>query len=149
MNDTAPLDVAIGCDHAGFPLKAPLVAALVAAGHRVLDMGTSGPGRVDYPDHAHPVCAAVESGRARFGVLICGSGIGMSIAANRHGGIRCVLAGDATAARLGRAHNDANVLALGARLTGEEVALDALAAFLATAFEGGRHVGRLAKLTPA
>lgn len=139
--------VAIGCDHGGFPLKATLVEALAQAGHRVLDCGTDGPGRVDYPDFAHAVCAAVEAGRARFGVLICGSGVGMSIAANRHAGIRCALAADATTAELCRAHNDANVLALGARLIGEAAALDILHRFLATPYEGGRHDQRLAKLS--
>jgi ribose 5-phosphate isomerase B len=140
--------VAIGCDHGGFVLKAAVLAALSGAGHAVLDLGTDGPERVDYPDFAHAVCEAVESGRARFGVLICGSGVGMSIAANRHGGIRCALAADATTAELCRAHNDANVLALGARLIGEATALDILGRFLSTPYEGGRHDLRLAKLSP-
>ncbi len=147
--ETNALPIAIGCDHAGFPLKAAVVQALKAAGHAVLDLGTDGPARVDYPDFAHAVCDAVESGQARFGVLICGSGVGMSIAANRHAGIRCALVSDATTAELCRAHNDANVLALGARLIGEEVALDILRSFLSTPFDGGRHALRLAKLTPA
>jgi ribose 5-phosphate isomerase B len=141
--------VAIGADHAGVGLKAALSRALADAGHAVLDMGTDGPASVDYPDFAHAVCAAVAGGRARFGVLICGTGIGMSIAANRHPAIRCALVHDVTGARLTRAHNDANVLALGARMTGEEVALDALRTFLATPYEGGRHDRRLAKLQPA
>jgi ribose 5-phosphate isomerase B len=144
----APSRVAIGCDHAGFPLKAPLVAALRAAGHDVLDQGTHGPDRVDYPDLAHAVCRAVQAGDADFGVLICGSGIGMSIAANRHRGIRCALVGEATSAGLCRAHNDANVIALGARLIGVDLALDILRVFLATPYEGGRHDLRLAKLAP-
>ena len=148
MNDIPPMTIAIGCDHAGFPLKAALVAALAASGHDVLDLGTDGPGRVDYPDFAHAVSRAVEEQRARFGVLVCGSGVGMSIAANRHPGIRCALLTDVTTARLCRAHNDANVLALGARLTGEDTALDILRTFLATPYEGGRHDQRLAKLTP-
>jgi ribose 5-phosphate isomerase B len=138
--------IAIGCDHAGFPLKAALTSALSAFGHEVLDKGTNGPGRVDYPDHAHAVCRAVEAGEAKFGVLVCGSGIGMSIAANRHDGIRCALVSEATSAALCRAHNDANVLALGARLIGEEAALDILRVFLSTPYEGGRHDLRLAKL---
>lgn len=140
--------LALGCDHAGFPLKSVLVEALRAQGYPVLDLGTHTPGRVDYPDFAHEVCRAVAGGRANFGVLVCGSGVGMSIAANRHPEIRCALAGEATTARLGRAHNDANVLALGGRLIGEEVALDILRAFLTTGYEGGRHDQRLAKLTP-
>ncbi|WP_019016212.1 ribose 5-phosphate isomerase B [Elioraea tepidiphila] len=140
--------VAIGADHAGFPLKAALAEALREMGHQVLDLGTDGTVSVDYPDFAHAVCRAVAEGRARFGVLVCGTGIGMSIAANRHPEIRCALVHDATGARLTRAHNDANVLAMGARMTGVEPALDALRAFLATPYEGGRHDRRLAKLTP-
>ena len=145
MQQAKPI-VAIGSDHAGYALKSVLAAALAAAGHQVRDCGPADGARVDYPDYADAVCAEVASGAARFGVLVCGSGVGMSIAANRHGAIRCVLAGDAITARLGRAHNDANVLALGARLIGEAVARDILAGFLATAYEGGRHDGRLAKL---
>jgi ribose 5-phosphate isomerase B len=140
--------VAIGADHAGFGLKAVLARTLEAEGFTVLDFGTNGPDSVDYPDFAHLACAAVESGQARLGVLVCGTGIGMSIAANRHPGIRCALLHDTTGARLTRAHNDANVLALGARLIGEEVALDILRVFLATPYEGGRHDRRLSKLTP-
>jgi ribose 5-phosphate isomerase B len=104
---------------------------------------------VDYPDFAHAVCEAVADKRADYGILVCGTGIGMSIAANRNPAIRCALVHDVTTARLTRAHNDANVLALGARIIGEEVALDVLKAFLETNFEGGRHERRLAKLTPA
>jgi ribose 5-phosphate isomerase B len=140
--------VALACDHAGFPLKAAVAALLARAGCSVVDHGTWSLERVDYPDFAHKACREVAAGRARFGVLICGSGVGMSIAANRHPEIRCVLAADATTARLSRAHNDANVLALGARLTGEEAVADIIAAFLATGYEGGRHDLRLAKLTP-
>ncbi|MCW3473962.1 ribose 5-phosphate isomerase B [Limobrevibacterium gyesilva] len=147
--DSIAIPVAIGCDHGGFPLKAALVAALRQAGHGVLDMGTHSADRVDYPDQAHAVCRAVQDGRARLGVLICGSGVGMSIAANRHPGIRCALVSEPTTARLCRAHNDANVIAMGARLIGEAAAVDILHAFLATPYEGGRHDQRLAKLTPA
>ena len=140
--------VAIGSDHAGVGLKHTLREALQVAGHTVLDMGTNGPESVDYPDFANAVAAAVLDGRARFGVLVCGTGIGISIAANRHAGIRCALVHDVTGARLSREHNDANVLALGARVIGPEVALDALHAFLATRFAGGRHERRVRKLTP-
>jgi ribose 5-phosphate isomerase B len=139
---------ALGCDHAGFPLKAAVSALLAQAGFAVHDCGTFSADRVDYPDFAHAVCRMVGTGQARLGVLICGSGVGMSIAANRHPGIRCVLAADPTTARLSRAHNDANVLALGARLTGEERAADILRAFLDTDYEGGRHDRRLSKLAP-
>lgn len=145
---SSPPAIAIGSDHAGLPLKSALKAALEAAGHPVLDFGTESPASVDYPDFAHAACAAVEDGRARFGVLVCGSGIGMSIAANRHAGIRAAVLHDTTEARLTRAHNDANVACFGARLTGEELALDALKTFLATDFEGGRHQRRIDKITP-
>lgn len=143
-----PPAIAIGSDHAGLPLKNALKAALEAAGHPVLDFGTDSAASVDYPDFAHAACAAVETGKARFGVLVCGSGIGMSIAANRHAGIRAAVLHDSTEARLTRAHNDANVACFGARLTGEELALDALKSFLATEFEGGRHQRRIDKITP-
>jgi ribose 5-phosphate isomerase B len=143
-----PLTVAFGADHAGVALKDHLAAALRAEGFEMRDFGTHGSESVDYPDFAHQVAAAVLDGTAQLGVLVCGSGIGMSIAANRHPGIRCVLAHDVTSARLGRAHNNANVLALGARLIGDATALDCVRAFLGTGFEGGRHVRRLDKLTP-
>jgi ribose 5-phosphate isomerase B len=140
--------VAIGADHAGLPLKRALAEDLAAEGRLVLDLGTSEEASVDYPDFAHEVCRAVEEGRAAFGVLVCGTGIGMAMAANRHPGIRAAVLHNATEARLTRAHNDANVAAFGARLTGPEVALDALRTFLATPYEGGRHDRRLAKLLP-
>jgi ribose 5-phosphate isomerase B len=145
---TPPLAVAFGADHAGAALKDHLAAVLRAEGFAVQDLGTTGAESVDYPDFAHRVAAAVNTGTAQLGVLVCGTGIGMSIAANRHKGIRCALAHDVTTARMGRAHNNANVLALGARVVGEAVALDCLRAFLATGFEGGRHVRRLDKLNP-
>ena len=144
----ADTPVALGADHAGVALKATLAEALSAAGHPVLDLGTNGTASVDYPDFAAAVAAAVLDGRARFGVLVCGTGIGISMAANRHAGIRCALVHDVTGARLSREHNDANVLALGARVIGPEVALDALKAFLATPFAGGRHERRVRMLTP-
>ena len=143
-----PLSIAIGADHAGLPLKTVLQEALAAEGHEVVDFGTNTTASVDYPDFAHAVCAAVLGGRARFGVLVCGTGIGMAVAANRHGGIRAAVLHGPTEARLTRAHNDANIAAFGARTTGPEVALDALRAFLATPFEGGRHARRIEKLAP-
>ena len=148
MTPAQPPPIAIGGDHAGLPLKRALQQALAAQGHGLLDFGTNETASVDYPDFAHQVCAAVQDGRARFGVLVCGSGIGMAMAANRHKGIRAAVLHDATEARLTRAHNDANVAAFGARLVGPEVALDALNAFLSTGYEGGRHDRRLAKLSP-
>jgi ribose 5-phosphate isomerase B len=146
---TPSLAVAFGADHAGVALKDHLAAVLRAEGFAVQDCGTTGSESVDYPDFAHRVAAVVTSGAAQLGVLVCGTGIGMAIAANRHTGIRCALAHDVTTARMGRAHNNANVLALGARVVGEAVALDCLLAFLATGFEGGRHVRRLDKLNPS
>ena len=141
--------IAIACDHAGPALKRALAEGLRAAGHVVLDLGTDDEARVDYPDYAHAVCEAVRDGRAQRGVLICGTGVGMSIAANRHPEIRCALAGGADIARLCREHNDANVLALGARMIDVAKAREVLRVFLATPFEGGRHVRRLDKLAPA
>lgn len=143
-----PHAIALGADHAGVAMKATLRAALEEDGHRVLDLGTHGAESVDYPDFGAAVAEAVVSGRARYGVLVCGTGIGISIAANRVPGIRCANVHDSTGARLTRAHNDANVIAFGARLTGPEVALDALRAFLSTPFEGGRHERRVKKLSP-
>jgi ribose 5-phosphate isomerase B len=141
--------IALGADHGGVTLKNRLAAVLIESGHQVMDFGTDGPASVDYPDFAHAVCGAVSDKRADYGILVCGTGIGMSIAANRNPAIRCALVHDVTTARLTRAHNDANVLALGARIIGEEVALDIVQAFFATDFEGGRHERRLAKLNPA
>ncbi|MDD2704198.1 MAG: ribose 5-phosphate isomerase B [Acidocella sp.] len=143
---TRSLIIALGADHGGVTLKNRLAAVIAEAGHQVLDYGTDGPASVDYPDYAQAVCAAVAEKRADYGILVCGTGIGMSIAANRNPAIRCALVHDVTTARLTRAHNDANVLALGARIIGEEVALDILKTFLATDFEGGRHERRLAKI---
>jgi ribose 5-phosphate isomerase B len=143
---TRSLIVALGADHGGVALKNRLGAVLIEGGHQVLDFGTDGTASVDYPDFAQAVCGAITESRADLGILVCGTGIGMSIAANRYPAIRCGLAHDVTTARLTRAHNNANVLALGARITGEEVALDILGAFLSTPYEGGRHERRLAKL---
>ena len=140
-----PETIAIAADHAGFDLKEVLKQELIGLGHEVLDLGTSGPQSVDYPDFADALAKALADGRARRGVLICGTGIGISMAANRHRGIRAALCHDSVSARMARAHNDANVLALGARLIGVEVAKDCLRVFFSTPFEGGRHAGRVAK----
>ena len=139
--------VAVAADHAGFPLKETLKGDLAARGFNVLDLGTDGPASVDYPDFANRLADALKRGAAQRGVAVCGTGIGISIAANRHKHVRAALCGDATAARLARQHNDANVLALGARLIGEEVARECLKVFLETPFEGGRHAARVAKLS--
>ncbi len=139
--------IAVASDHAGFDLKEILKRDLQEAGHAVLDLGTNSTASVDYPDFGHALAEAVVAGRAEKGVLVCGTGIGISIAANRNPRIRAAVAHDVTSARLSRQHNDANVVAFGARLTGTEVAREALKVFLATAFEGGRHAGRVAKLS--
>lgn len=141
--------IPLASDHAGLPLKLALKAALEAEGHTVHDLGTHGPESVDYPDFAHRLCEAVASGDGRFGILVCGTGIGMAIAANRHPGIRAAVLHDSTEARLTRAHNNANVACFGARTIGPETAIDALRVFLSTPYEGGRHDRRLAKLDPA
>jgi len=139
--------VALASDHAGYELKAQIAGQLEGAGYTVLDLGTDGPASVDYPDFAAALAAAVTDGRAQRGVLVCGSGIGISIAANRHPGIRAALVHDVTTARLSREHNDANVIALGARIVGPEIAKDCVEVFLKTDFEGGeRHSRRIAKM---
>jgi ribose 5-phosphate isomerase B len=141
--------IAIAADHGGFDLKSALVPMLQELGLIVLDLGTGSRESVDYPDYADAVAAALIEGRARRGILICGTGIGISIAANRHPGIRAALCHDSLTARLARQHNDANVLALGGRVIGIETAKDCLTAFLNTPFEGGRHARRVAKLARA
>lgn len=152
MTDTpvanrAPADaVAIASDHAGFALKSTLAAELRALGHKVRDLGTDSPESVDYPDFGAALARTIEAGEVRRGVIICGTGIGISMAANRFAAVRAAVCHDATSARLARRHNDANVLALGARLIGEETAKDCLRTFLATEFEGGRHARRVDKL---
>ena len=142
----APEPIAVAADHGGFELKNVLIEDLKAAGIPVLDLGTMSTESVDYPDYANALAAALASGRARRGILLCGTGIGMSMVANRHKGIRAALCRDVTDARLARQHNDANVLCLGGRTTGPEVARDCLRTFLNTEFEGGgRHTRRIAK----
>ncbi len=139
--------LAIAADHAGYALKSKLLKELETRGYRVLDLGTHSSDSVDYPDFAQAMARAIESGEVRRGVLICGTGIGIAIAANRHRAVRAAVCHDVSSARLARRHNDANVLALGARLTGDEVAKDCLVAFLETEFEGGRHARRVAKMS--
>lgn len=139
--------IAVASDHAGFDLKEILKRDLQAAGHEVLDLGTNSTASVDYPDFGHAMGEAIASGRAGRGVLVCGSGIGISIAANRNPKVRAALAHDVVSARLSREHNDANVVAFGQRLIDAEVAREALKVFLTTPFEGGRHANRVAKLS--
>jgi ribose 5-phosphate isomerase B len=138
--------IAIAADHAGFELKNLLKDELIAMGYAVLDLGTNSAASVDYPDFGLAAAQAVAAGKAQKAVVVCGSGIGISIAANRLREVRAALCHDALTARLGRQHNDANVLALGARTTSVETARDCLRVFLSTPFEGGRHASRVAKL---
>jgi ribose 5-phosphate isomerase B len=138
--------IATGCDHAGFNLKSDLIAHLLDLGHEVIDLGTDSTDRVDYPDFGAAVGRAVASGDAELGMCVCGSGIGIAIAANKIPGVRAATVHDATSAHLTREHNDANVICFGERLIGPEVAKDALGAFLNASFEGGRHAGRVAKI---
>jgi ribose 5-phosphate isomerase B len=140
--------LAIASDHAGFALKEQLKRALAALSVPFADLGTNGEQSVDYPDFAHSVASGVAAGTYAAGVLICGTGIGMSIAANRHGGVRAALCTESYAARMSRMHNDANVLCLGARIVGVGLAEEIVRAFLETSFEGGRHAGRVAKIEP-
>jgi ribose 5-phosphate isomerase B len=139
--------VAIAADHGGFDLKSILVPELRALGCEVLDLGTMTGDSVDYPDYADALARAIREGRAARGVLVCGTGIGISIAANRHREVRAALCHDGLTARLARQHNDANVLVLGGRLLGPELAKDCLKVFLTTDFEGGRHARRVAKMS--
>lgn len=141
--------IALAADHAGYALKALLADELRAAGHDVLDLGTHGEASVDYPDYGFAVAQAVASGRAARGIAVCGSGIGIGIAANRVAGARAALCTSGLMARMARSHNDANILVLGSRIVGIEVARDCVGEFLNTAFEGGRHAGRVAKLDGA
>jgi ribose 5-phosphate isomerase B len=139
--------VAVASDHAGFDLKEILKRDLQDAGHEVLDLGTNSTQSVDYPDFGSALAEAIASGKAAQGVLICGTGIGISIAANRNPKVRAALAHDVTSARLAREHNDANVVAFGQRLIGTETAREALRVFMNTKWEGGRHAARVAKLS--
>ena len=138
--------IAIGADHAGFAMKAELAADLVKMGYDVLDLGTNSEVSVDYPDFGFAVGRAVASGRALRGILVCGTGIGMTIAANRDPAIRAALCTGGLMARLAREHNDANVMALGSRIIGIEAARECVRQFLSTSYGGGRHADRVAKL---
>jgi ribose 5-phosphate isomerase B len=140
------MKIAIGSDHAGFALKAKLITILEAAGHQVKDFGCYSEDSIDYPDYAHPVANEVEQQAADLGVLICGSGNGISMTANKHQGIRCALCWTPEIASLARQHNDANILSLPARFISEELAIDILHAFLSAQFEGGRHATRVGKI---
>ena len=140
------MKIAIGCDHGALALKESVKKVLAELGMEIDDVGTYTEDSVDYPDVAEKVCGKVVSGEAERGVVLCGTGVGISIAANKIRGIRCALCGEAYSARMARAHNDANVLALGGRVLGPELAGDIVRTFFTTDFEGGRHARRIGKI---
>lgn len=139
--------IALAGDHGGYDLKVILKSYLQEKGFEVLDLGCDGPDSVDYPDFAQAMAKAIDDNKATRGVLVCGSGIGISIAANRHAHIRAALVHDRLTAELSRKHNDANVIVMGGRTIGPDVAKDCLQAFLNTDFEGGRHQRRIDKMS--
>lgn len=141
------MKLAIASDHAAFEMKGELAHWLAGEGHDVLDLGPDSDARVDYPDYGYKLGQAVAQGAAPYGIALCGSGIGISMAVNRIAGARCALVSEPLSAALSREHNDANVLALGARLTGIEMAKACITAFLSTAFAEGRHGPRVEKLS--
>ncbi len=138
---------AFACDHGGFLLKEAVIARLKEKGYEVLDFGTNSTASVSYPEYAEPACRAVVAGKADFAVLICGTGIGMSMAANKIHGIRAACCADSYSAEMTRRHNNANCLCMGARVVGEGLALTILDAFLDNTFEGGRHAVRVNMIT--
>jgi ribose 5-phosphate isomerase B len=140
------MKLAIATDHAGFDFKEGLRAYLGSEGHEVLDLGTHDLKSVDYPDYAKLCCEAVLEKKVQFGILVCGSGIGMSIAANRFHGIRAAACHDLYTSRMSRSHNDANVMVLPSRMIALTIAKEMVDLFLATPFEGGRHIARLQKI---
>ncbi|MFH0799074.1 MAG: ribose 5-phosphate isomerase B [Pseudomonadota bacterium] len=138
--------IAVASDHAGFKLKEMLKEHLAAAGHEVADCGAASEERSDYPDYAKEAASLISKGKAERGILVCGSGIGMCIAANRYKGVRAVVIRDENDAVVSRQHNDANAACLGARVTGPDEVRRLVDLFLKTAFEGGRHIARVAKI---
>lgn len=142
MKNTS-LKLVVGCDHAACDLKAKVIAHLQAQGYAVTDVGTYTSDSCNYPDYAHAACAKIQNGEADLGILICGTGIGMSMAANKVKGIRAALCSDCFSAKFTRAHNDSNVMCLGARVMGEGLALELVDIFLNTPFEGGKHLRRI------
>lgn len=140
------MKIAIGADHAGFPMKEDLKLFLESKGHEIVDVGAFSEESVDYPDMARQVAELVRNGEAERGILICGTGVGMAMAANKVAGVRAATCGDLLSARLSRAHNDANILTLGARITAPYYAREISEAWLTTPFEGGRHERRIDKI---
>jgi ribose 5-phosphate isomerase B len=141
--------ISIGCDHAGYETKVRVIESLQAGGYAVIDHGTFSNASVDYPDFVHPVADDVEGGTAEFGIVLCGSGNGTAMAANKHQGIRAALCWTEELAALARQHNDANVLSIPARFVSVDLALKMTQVFLNTAFDGGRHERRVAKIACA
>ena len=140
------MTISIGCDHAGFPYKDSIIRLLKKQGIEVLDFGTNSAQSVDYPDFVHPSASAVESGKADLGIVLCGSGNGVAMTANKHQGIRCALCWKVELASLARQHNNANMLALPVRFISKKMALAVVRKFLESQFEGGRHAGRVGKI---
>ena len=140
------MKIAIASDHGGYAYKQELIPYMESLGHQVMDLGCHGPESVDYPDYGIPCAQAVAGSQADRGVVICGTGIGISISANKVPGIRCALCTDPLMARLTREHNDANMLAMGGRIIGIELAKDIVRVFLSTEFSGGRHKTRIDKI---
>ncbi|MBQ4526560.1 MAG: ribose 5-phosphate isomerase B [Clostridia bacterium] len=138
--------IAIGCDHGGFELKNVIIDYLKSEGYEFNDMGTYDTNSIDYPDIAHKICTAVTNGEAKLGILVCGTGIGMNMAANKHKGIRAAQCSDTFSAKMTRQHNDANILTLGGRVIGPELAKDIVKEFLTNEFQGGRHQTRVDKM---
>lgn len=139
--------IAIGCDHAGYTLKPAIVRYLTSKNIEVLDQGTHSTDSVDYPDFAQKVAGAVSNGSADYGILICGTGLGMAISANKISGIRAVTVTEPFSAEMARAHNDANVLTMGSRVIGSDIAVRITEVFISTRFEGGRHGKRIGKIS--
>ena len=144
--NTQKQKIAIGADHAGYPFKTAIIHWLQQNGYEVLDYGTNSEASTDYPDHIHPVATAVESEEAGAGIILCGSGNGAAMTANKHQGIRAALCWNNELASLARQHNDANILAIPGRFVNEAVALSMVQTFLDTPFEGGRHQRRVIKI---
>jgi ribose 5-phosphate isomerase B len=141
------MKIVIGCDHAGFEFKAPVIAHLEEKGHTVIDVGTNSAESCNYPEYAYKLCTTITSGEAELGFLICGTGVGMSIAANKVEGIRAACVSEVFSARLTRQHNDTSVLCFGARVVGLGTALDLCDSFLEAEYEGGKHAKRVGMIT--
>jgi len=146
-HEASAMKIAFGCDHAGVDLREAIISVVQELGHDIVDFGTQSHESVDYPDFAERVAAAVRAGECRLGILVCGTGVGISISANKVSGIRAALCSDEYTARMSRMHNNANVLAIGSRVTGPGLAQSIATAFLATEFEGGRHQRRVEKIS--